>query len=442
MRAVKSTIQNLGVLIRRYRHELNMTQQDLAKISGVHRKLISILEYGGTPRDYASLGSIFTALNIPAHEVVTALATTKIHSDIWLGLLQQLVSAEGDISLARDVMVLVLACKDESTEARLGKLMSVVQQGSVSIEHRLALMDYAIAQAQMRGMDTYVAKGKYYRYLVERDNFSKMAETYLSGKKVLPYAEFLSCDERIILYYKLGVHAYTLHFYKESIEFSKLLLDSDGKDSTYKAYSILLISSSYFKKSNYELAEQYLARISLTRFPFLKDHVAFMKAKLYEKRGDVESAIFQLQLCLKSSVYKLNIVNSLLHIYLQKRDMDAAQQLLLREPDYLEEDFTNPIKINELANYYINKGKLLSGMNRQKEAIDFFKKGITMFTRLTDTDEALLRQMEQTRLNMISAVEAGRNLTDASVVRLSQELDGYIVEIQKKSILKRLSLPN
>lgn len=122
--------------------------------------------------------------------------------------------------------------------------------------------------------------------------------------------------------------------------------------------------------------------------------------------------------------------------------MDAAQQLLLREPDYLEEDFTNPIKINELANYYINKGKLLSGMNRQKEAVDFFKKGITMFTRLTDTDEALLRQMEQTRLNMISAVEAGRNLTDASVVRLSQELDGYIVEIQKKSILKRLSLPN
>ncbi|NOJ72135.1 Spo0E family sporulation regulatory protein-aspartic acid phosphatase [Paenibacillus alvei] len=442
MRAVKSTKQNLGVLIRRYRYELNMTQQDLAKISGVHRKLISILEYGGTPRDYASLGSIFTALNIPAHEVVTALATTKIHSDIWLGLLQQLVSAEGDISLARDVMVLVLACKDESTEARLGKLMSVVQQGSGSIEHRLALMDYAIAQAQMRGMDTYVAKGKYYRYLVERDNFSKMAETYLSGKKVLPYAEFLSCDERIILYYKLGVHAYTLHFYKESIEFSKLLLDSDGKDSTYKAYSILLISSSYFKKSNYELAEQYLARIRLTRFPFLKDHVAFMKAKLYEKRGDVESAIFQLQLCLKSSVYKLNIVNSLLHIYLQKRDMDAAQQLLLLEPDYLEEDFTNPIKINELSNYYINKGKLLSGMNRQKEAIDFFKKGITMFTRLTDTDEALLRQMEQTRLNMISAVEAGRNLTDASVVRLSQELDGYIVEIQKKSILKRLSLPN
>jgi len=63
-----------------------------------------------------------------------------------------------------------------------------------------------------------------------------------------------------------------------------------------------------------------------------------------------------------------------------------------------------------------------------------------MFTRLTETDEALLRQLEQTRLNMISAVADGRNLTDATVVRLSQELDGYIVEFQKKSILKRAVL--
>lgn len=82
----------------------------------------------------------------------------------------------------------------------------------------------------------------------------------------------------------------------------------------------------------------------------------------------------------------------------------------------------------------------MSGINRQKEAIDYFKKGISMFTRLTETDEALLRQLEQTRLNMISAVADGRNLTDATVVRLSQELDGYIVEFQKKSILKRAVL--
>ncbi|MCM3292022.1 aspartyl-phosphate phosphatase Spo0E family protein [Paenibacillus sp. MER 180] len=118
----------------------------------------------------------------------------------------------------------------------------------------------------------------------------------------------------------------------------------------------------------------------------------------------------------------------------------AAQHLLQGESDYLEEDFSNPMKINELANYYINKGKVMSGMNRQKEAIDYFKKGISMFTRLTETDEALLRQLEQTRLNMISAVADGRNLTDATVVRLSQELDGYIVEFQKKSILKRAVL--
>ncbi|SYX82149.1 XRE family transcriptional regulator [Paenibacillus alvei] len=397
MGVVKPRNETLGELIRRYRDELNMTQQELANRSGVNNKRVSFLEYGGAPRDYAILQSIFSVLHIPTYEVVTALANTKIHSEIWLSFLQQLVSSEDDISLAREVMVHLMASQDKNSEVGFEKLLSIVQQGSGNLGTRLELMDEAIMYAQRRGLQTYVAKGLFYRYLVERDDFSKMEETYHSGKKVLACAEDLASEDRIILYYKLGVHAFTLYKYNESIELGKLLLACDKTESTYKAYSILLISTSYYYKSHFELAEQYLNRIHLTRFPFLRDHVSFMKSKLHEQRGETES-------------------------------------------DYLEEDFSNPMKINELANYYINKGKVMSGINRQKEAIDYFKKGISMFTRLTETDEALLRQLEQTRLNMISAVADGRNLTDATVVRLSQELDGYIVEFQKKSILKRAVL--
>lgn len=440
MGVVKPRNETLGELIRRYRDELNMTQQELANRSGVNNKRISFLEYGRAPRDHAILQSIFSILHIPTHEVVTALANTKIHSEIWFNLLQQLMSSEDDISLAREVMVHLMASQDKNSEVSFEKLLSIVQQGSGNLETRLELMDDAIMCAQRQGLQTYVAKGLFYRYLVERDDFSKMEETYHSGKQVLAYAEDLTSEDRIILYYKLGVHAFTLYKYNESIELGKLLLACDKTESTYKAYSILLISTSYYYKSHFEMAEQYLNRIHLTRFPFLRDHVSFMKAKLHEQRGETESAIYHLQLCMESSTYKLNIVNSLLHIYLQQRDIDAAQHLLQGESDYLEEDFCNPMKINELANYYINKGKVMSGINRQKEAIDYFKKGISMFTRLTETDEALLRQLEQSRLNMISAVADGRNLTDATVVRLSQELDGYIVEFQKKSILKRAVL--
>lgn len=357
MGVVKPRNETLGELIRRYRDELNMTQQELASMSGVTKKRISFLEYGGAPRDYAILQSIFSILHIPAQEVVTALANMKIHSEIWLCLLQQLVSSEDNTSLAREVMVHLMASLEENSEVRFGKLVSIVQQGIGNLESRLELMDDAIMYAQRQGWQTYVAKGLFYRYLVERDDFSKMEETYHSGKKVLAYAEELTSEERIILYYKLGVHAFTLYKYNESIELGKLLLACDKTESTYKAYSILLISTSYYYKSHFELAEQYLNRIHLTRFPFLRDHVSFMKAKLHEQRGETESAIYHLQQCMESSTYKLNIVNSLLHIYLQQRDIDAAQHLLQGESDYLEEDFSNPMKINELANYYINKGK-------------------------------------------------------------------------------------
>ncbi|MCU6340127.1 hypothetical protein KW823_26820, partial [Enterobacter quasiroggenkampii] len=116
--------------------------------------------------------------HIPMHEVVTALANTKIHSEIWLNLLQQLVSSEDDISLAREVMVHLMASQDKNSEVGFEMLLSIVQQGPGNLRTRLELMDEAIMYAQRRGLQTYVAKGLFYRYLVERDDFSKMEETY------------------------------------------------------------------------------------------------------------------------------------------------------------------------------------------------------------------------------------------------------------------------
>ncbi len=55
----------------------------------------------------------------------------------------------------------------------------------------------------------YIAKGLYQKYMIERNDFSKLNETYQSGKNVLDYVNILSDKERILLYYGLSVHAYS-----------------------------------------------------------------------------------------------------------------------------------------------------------------------------------------------------------------------------------------
>lgn len=228
----------------------------------------------------------------------------------------------------------------------------------------------------------------------------------------------------------------------ENIEMAKLGIDEDSSGSTYKVYSTLLICSSYFRLEEYDQAEKYLKIFSQFPFSFVQEHADFLTTKLYEKRGDIDLAIRQLQKCLKVSSSKICIVNALLRLYLSQNDSTSAKQLLQQEQEYLDVDYLNPNSITGHAHCFLNKGKWLHQWGKNSEAVDCYIRSVRMFVELTAAEEALLRKMEWTRLNMMSLAKTGRNLTDTSVVQLSQELDTYIVEIQKKGILKSSLLRN
>ncbi|EJW14888.1 aspartyl-phosphate phosphatase Spo0E family protein [Paenibacillus alvei] len=56
------------------------------------------------------------------------------------------------------------------------------------------------------------------------------------------------------------------------------------------------------------------------------------------------------------------------------------------------------------------------------------------------SDEILLDEIEKAREQLQEALEAGKTFTDADVIELSQRLDEYLVEIQKKRLLKKAIL--
>lgn len=305
-------------------------------------------------------------------------------------------------------------------------------------EMKLALFDTVIAYARSHGMHSQLAQGLLYKYLVERDDFSKLEETFQSGKTILNYAEFLSIENRITLYYKLGVHAYHLRRYPECIELGERIVTEDETESSFKAYSILMICSSYFHQEQYELAERYLKVFSLFDFPFVKENVDFLTAKLNERKGQTELAIMQLQQCLNTSFYKMNIVNSLLNIYFSKHDHDSIQKLLECENEFIGSDLSNPIIKTGHAYYHMNKGKFLNMIGLHNDAVACFVKSVSILYEISKEDEELICKIENARIKMEKAVQEGKNLTDVDVVNLSQELDEYLVEIQKKGLIKRV----
>ncbi|GAV14402.1 XRE family transcriptional regulator [Paenibacillus sp. NAIST15-1] len=427
--------EKLGELIRCYRNRENKTQQDFAKEAGIDHDSVIAIEKGEIPLEHAVLKSLLAVLHIPMAEIVAHLVTEEVSTELWLSLLEASLPSQ-DRRLCEDIVVHVLACCNEDCEDLLLRLYQMIQKWTGSIEMRLELLDNVISYARSRDLQSLVAKGLFYRYLVERDDFIRLDETYGSGQAVLRYVELLSRGERVIFYYKLGVHAFNIERFYESIEIAKRGIDEDSSESTYKAYANLLICSSYFRLEDYDKAEEYLLALSRFPFSFVQEHVDFLTTKLYEKRGNIDLAISQLQRCYKLYPSKICSVNALLRLYLSQNDSTSANQLLQQEQEYLDVDYLNPISIKGHAYYFINKGKWMHRWGKNSEAIDCYIQSVSMFVELTEADEALLRKMERTRLKMMNAAKTGRNLTDVSVVQLSQELDTYIVEIQKKGIFK------
>ncbi|MCM3292020.1 aspartyl-phosphate phosphatase Spo0E family protein [Paenibacillus sp. MER 180] len=56
------------------------------------------------------------------------------------------------------------------------------------------------------------------------------------------------------------------------------------------------------------------------------------------------------------------------------------------------------------------------------------------------SDEKLLDAIEKAREQLQGALEEGKTFTDSEIIELSQQLDEYLVEIQKKRLLKKAIL--
>lgn len=153
-------------------------------------------------------------------------------SDSLLHILYTTIQHKSSHELIRKVATKYLESSNEDSFDLTEKLYQNI--GSIEdTSIKLSLYNLILDHSRSHGMMPYIAKGMYQRYLIERNDFSKLKESYYIGKYVLHYADFLPQQDRIELYYKLGVHAYNLRIYNESIEHCKKILTEDDGSNPY-----------------------------------------------------------------------------------------------------------------------------------------------------------------------------------------------------------------
>ncbi|WP_159101828.1 helix-turn-helix domain-containing protein [Paenibacillus popilliae] len=230
----------IGDIIRQYRNKADLTQSQLAGLSGVSTGYISKIETGEVERpSFNNIHSVALALHVPIDEIIKPYIELEHKFDVLFGILHEVVNIE-NTDLIVKVASACLHSKDMDSMDAIERLYHFVDQEMNSDSLKLALYDLIIRQSRGHGINKFVAKALLQKYLIERNDVTKLQSTYDSGRYVLHYVDFLSAEERVTLYYKLGVHAYHLRLFHESIELCSNNITEDIPVSLYKAESALI----------------------------------------------------------------------------------------------------------------------------------------------------------------------------------------------------------
>ncbi|NOJ71032.1 helix-turn-helix domain-containing protein [Paenibacillus alvei] len=401
-----SIIKTIGELIQDTRRALNLTITQLSELSGINKSTISRIESSEIKRpDFSTLKSLVTALDIPYETLVDYYVEDEKRTDLLFDILHATILRRSSIELIRKVAAKYL----EAPNGDSLDLTDMLYQHIGSIEDtsiRLSLYSLIIDHSRSHGIMPYIAKGLYQQYLIERNDFSKLKETYYSGKYILNYMDFFPQLEKIELYYKLGIHALSLKLFQESIEHCKnVLVHGDGP---YKVHALGVLRDAYFGLGEYKESELYSIQYKQFDYPHIRENTLLMEALINARQGRVDLSVQQLSSFIEkcSSDYVVPATNQLLRLYLQRKDLEQAGRLIESggiDPSFLTQ--SNPLVRSRYADHLQLKGEYYLAVGEPEKGISYLLDGAMEYSKINDTIE------EKKCLNMVVNYHLGNNIT-------------------------------
>lgn len=402
-----AVIKTIGELIQDTRRASDITLTQLSELSGIPKGTISRIENGEVKRpQFLTVHPLAKALDISLETLIDYYVEIERRADSLLHILLTTIQHNSNNELIQKVATKYLESSNEDSFDLTEKLYQNVD----SIEDtsiKLSLYNLIIDHSRSHGMMPYIAKGMYQRYLIERNDFSELKESYYSGKYVLHYADFLPQQARIELYYKLGVHAYNLRIYNESIEHCKKILTEDDGSNPYRVHALGILRNSYYCLEDYEQTELYALQYKQFDYPYTRENVVLMEALLNAKKGKIEQSIDQLLLFLKSCSNDSVIpaTNQLLRLYLQQDNLEGIKNLLSTikiDPSVINKN--NPLICSRYADYLQLNGEYYSAIGDYETCINHLLEAALNYSKVNDTVE------EKKCLNMVMRIHLEKNV--------------------------------
>ncbi|MDR0267276.1 MAG: transcriptional regulator [Paenibacillus sp.] len=350
--------------------------------------------------------SLGRALNIPIETLVDYYVEVENRSDHLMRIYETALTQAGSIEIIRKVAAKYLESQNEDSQELTDKLFeSIGHIEDTSI--KISLYDLIIDYSRSHGIMPYIAKGLYQKYLIERNNFDRLKETYYSGKYVLNYMNFLIQEQQIELYYKLGVHAYNLRLYRESVDFCKRILAEDNGTSPYRVHALGVLRDSYYRLGKFEESELYFLQFKQFCYPNKHEQSTLMEALFNAKRGHTTLAIEQLQTFLKtcSDAFILSTANDLIRLYLEQNNTEGIKSVLENSRIIPIVDKLNPFDYYKYGEYFRLIGEYFSIIDDFDKSISHLLKGAAYFSKINDSDK------EKECLNKIMRIHTENNLT-------------------------------
>ena len=373
--------EEIGELLLAYRQRENISLSELAERTGISKTALYRMESGATKRPgFAQWKKIASALNIPDVDIIAVyLSTTERPTSIQV-LLNEAIALSSQALVRKAAQKLLDSAKLDTFLAldHLHQLEKEIEDPSTKLTLHEVMIDYT----RKRGIPFYLGKSLYARYLLERNNFSRFEETFQRGKELLHYIDLLQPLERIDYYYRMGVHAYILDYYGESIELcGKALMEDRTNDSRQKASALISVVNAYLRLGYLILAEQYLEMYEKSEYAdFRKKH---LRALLHAKKGEYEQAIVLYNECLHEAKpsERITIASDLLDVYFETEQNGAIQELIATENSFLSLD-SHPNRIKHAARYYKRKGMCLISMGQADAGIDSLTQSIAFYRQI------------------------------------------------------------
>jgi len=377
-------VMSLGELFKQTRRATGMTQTELSERSGIQKGTVSKIENDEVKRpEFSTVQPLAAALNISLDTLIDYYVEIEKRPDSLLHILQFTIQHQSSKETVCKVASKYLESANEDSYDLTNKLYTIIN----SIEDstiQLTLYNLIIGYSRSHGIMPYIAKGMYQRYLIERNDFSKLKETYHDGKYILLYSDFLSLSERIELYYKLGVHAYNIRLYSESIEHCKEILTENIIEHKVNALGIL--RDAYFALEEYEESEFYALQYKQFNYPYVQDNIILMDAMFASHRGEFEKAQFMLTSFLETckSDAAILAINQLLQIHIKQNNHKMAEVLINNnEISPISED--NPFVYQKYADHLHLRGQYYLSIGDYAKSINSLIQAALYYAKVDDT---------------------------------------------------------